>query len=147
MNDLGLQSDAPCSAKFIENLQTYGIDDMRLKSDYLTRTDFKNVIIVWSFQFILASYVVFSTELPLQDIYMQQLTVEFGVTRLITQVVMHVLMQREFEQALNMMKYTVNHPWKFRSVSLAFSAGLMQLVISCIVEVSNIYITLANGST
>jgi len=76
-----------------------------------------------------------------------QFTVEFGVTRVITQIVMHVLMQREFEQALLMMKYAANHPWKFRNVPLAFFSGFLQIVISCIVETSNIYIMLANGST
>jgi len=62
-------------------------------------------------------------------------------------MVMHVLIQKEFEQALSMMKYTINHPWKFRNVPLAFSAGLLQLSISCIVECSNIYINLANSQS
>ena len=46
-----------------------------------------------------------------------------------------------------MMKYAVNHPWKFRNVNLAFSAGILQLLISLIIEVSNIYIVLANGQS
>ena len=46
-----------------------------------------------------------------------------------------------------MMKYAVNHPWKFRNVNLAFSAGMLQLLISLIIEVSNIYIVLANGQS
>lgn len=34
-------------------------------------------------------------------------------------------MQSEFEQSLNMMKYAVNHPWKFRNIRLAWIAGFM----------------------
>ena len=60
---------------------------------------------------------------------------------------MHILIQKEFEQGLNMMKYVTNHPWKFRNVGLAFFAGFLQLFISLIIEVSNIYIVLANGET
>ena len=58
---------------------------------------------------------------------------------------MHILMQNEFLQGLNMMKYSVNHPWKFRSVSTAFFTGFMQLSISFIIEIANVYILLANG--
>ena len=46
-----------------------------------------------------------------------------------------------------MMKYVANHPWKFRNVTLAFLAGFLQLLISLIIEVSNVYIVLANGET
>ena len=60
---------------------------------------------------------------------------------------MHILMQNEFMQGLVMMKYSVNHPWKFRSVLTAFGAGFMQTSISFIIELANVYILLANGLT
>ena len=46
-----------------------------------------------------------------------------------------------------MMKYAVNHPWKFRNVTLAFFTGFLQLMISYLIELTNIYIVLVNGST
>ena len=64
---------------------------------------------------LLVYYVVFSQSIDLTAIYEKQLKTDFGITRLITSVVMHILMQPEFEQSLNMMKYAINHPWKFRS--------------------------------
>jgi len=64
---------------------------------------------------LLVYYVVFSTTFDLKEIYEKQLMTSFGLTRLITSVVMHILIQPEFEQSLNMMKYAINHPWKFRS--------------------------------
>ena len=96
-----------------------------MKNDVITQHDFKNVLIVWAFQFCLNFYVVFRTNVDLECIYKEQLSPEYGVTRLITQIVMHILIQKEFEQGLNMMKYAVNHPWKFRNLSLAFFAGFL----------------------
>ena len=46
-----------------------------------------------------------------------------------------------------MMKYAVNHPWKFRNVTLAFFSGFLQVSISYIIEISNAYIVLANGDS
>ena len=46
-----------------------------------------------------------------------------------------------------MMKFSANHPWKFRNVSLAFFTGFMQISISFIIELTNIYIVLANGES
>ena len=60
---------------------------------------------------------------------------------------MHVLIQGEFTQAFTMMKFSVNHPWKFRNPELAFCTGFLQMLISFMIEVSNIYIVLANGET
>jgi len=46
-----------------------------------------------------------------------------------------------------MMKYAVNHPWKFRHYRLAFLTGLMQFMISIAIEVSNVYVVLANSES
>ena len=46
-----------------------------------------------------------------------------------------------------MMKFSVNHQWKFRNLGMAFFAGFLQMSIACIIEISNIYIVLVNGET
>lgn len=142
-----MQEGAKVTSMFSHHLEEYGIRNIRARNDYLTQHDFKNALVVWAFQFCLCFYVVARDEAELREIYKEQLKPEYGITRLITQIVMHVLMQKEFEQALNMMKYSANHPWKFRNVSLAFFTGFMQLTISLIIELSNIYIVLANGES
>ena len=63
----------------------------------ITQHDLKNSLIVWSFQLCLCYYVVITSDFPLEDIYKPQLEVNFGVTRLITSIVMHILMQKEFD--------------------------------------------------
>jgi len=85
-----LQANATLSLEFIAELKEYGIDGVRLRADCITQTDFKNVLIVWFFQYIVCYYVVFSTTLTLADIYENQLSREFGITRLITMIVMHI---------------------------------------------------------
>ena len=75
----------------MSHMNKFGIKHIRMKNDQITQSDFKNVLVVFFVQLILAFYVVFSTEIPLEKIYEGQLTVDFGVTRLITQIVMHIL--------------------------------------------------------
>ena len=83
------------------------------------------MLIVWAFQFCINFFVILSTQLDLAAIYEEQLSPQFGITRLMTQIVMHVLIQGEFTQAFTMMKFSVNHPWKFRNPELAFCTGLL----------------------
>ena len=119
----------------------------RLRNDVRAQHDFKNMLLVWSFQFCVNFFVILSTDANLEGIYRDQLEPSFGITRLITSIVMHVLMQGEFTQAFSMMKYSVNHPWKFRNPELAFLTGFLQMLISFQIELTNIYIVLANGET
>ena len=39
-----------------------------------------------------------------------------------------------------MMKYALNHPWKFTNYSMAYFAGLMQIVVVVAVEISVFYV-------
>ena len=50
------------------------------------------MLLVWSFQFCLNFFVILSTEANLEYIYQDQLQPSFGISRLITSIVMHVLM-------------------------------------------------------
>ena len=88
---LGMQDGATCSRMYMQELNEFGLKHIRMKNDVITQHDFKNVIIVWIFQFCLNFYVVFRTDVPLEEIYKEQLSPEYGVTRLITQIVMHIL--------------------------------------------------------
>lgn len=56
------------------------------------------------------------------------------VTRLLTMVLTHILLQEQMVQGVSMMKFAVNHPWKFRRYELAFTVGLMQVLMVIMVE-------------
>ena len=62
-------------------------------------------------------------------------------------IVMHVQVVSEFDEAIRMMKFAVNHPWKFRSFQFAFLTGLLKFSVLLIIELSNVYVVLANSSS
>lgn len=112
--------------------------NMRKRADKITQGDYKNMLVIWFFQAAICFYVVLGTEIEIDEVFEQQLKVEFGVSRIITMIIMHILMKDEFDQSINMMKYALNHPWKFRNYRIAFLTGLFQLSISVIIEISNV---------
>ena len=60
-------------------------------------------------------FVVKNSALDLNKVHDKQISTQYGVLRTLTFLIMHVQMVSEFDQGIKMMKYAVNHPWKFRS--------------------------------
>lgn len=52
----------------------------------------------------------------------------------------HILLLSDIDEGLKMMKYALNHPWKFVSYKKAYLAGLVQVIIVISVELSTFYI-------
>ena len=46
---LGMQEGATCSTNYIQDLNEFGLEHIRMKYDVITQHDFKNVLIVWAF--------------------------------------------------------------------------------------------------
>ena len=91
------------------------MDKIRRKADAISQVDFKNMLIIWLFQLLVCWYVVKNTQLVLDSVYANQLKTSYGALRLITMIVMHVQVVSEYNEAIKMMKYAINHPWKFRN--------------------------------
>ena len=87
-----MQSEAKSTDTFVNELQEYGMKNIRTRNDVLTQHDFKNALIVWFFQFCLCFYVIIRADQLTAENIKDQLNSEYGVTRLITQIVMHILM-------------------------------------------------------
>ena len=66
------------------------------------------------------------------------------VIRFICGIVMHYSIQNEFTEGLRMMKFVVNHPWKFRYVFSAFMIGFFKVLIASLVELLNIFVLCSN---
>ena len=60
-------------------------------------------------------------------------------------MVMHVSLSDSLAQGMRMMKYSVNHPWKFYNWKLAFLPGFLQTVSIMLVETVNIIAILSQG--
>ena len=59
------------------------------------------------------------------------------LARFVCGIVLHMLLSTELEQGLIMMKYAVNHPWKFINYRHAFLSGFMQTIMVVGVEIVN----------
>ena len=67
------------------------------------------------------------------------------MTRFICAVVMHISLSDSLELGMRMMKYSINHSWKFTSWKLSFFAGLMQIITIVLVELTTILVILATN--
>ena len=69
-----------------------------------------------------------------------------SLARFICGIVMHVSLSDSLDQGFKMMKYALNHPWKFKHWNVSFFAGLMQALQVVVVEIVNIVVILTNDA-
>ena len=81
----------------MSDLNEYGIEDINMRANAITQADLKNVLLVWTFQFLVCFMTVNTTDIVLKSVYKQQLTREYGALRLVTMLVMHTNMVNEFD--------------------------------------------------
>ena len=62
--------------------------------------------------------------------------------RFICGIVLHVSLSAELRQGMNLMKYAVNHHWKFLDYRLAFLTGFLSVTISMLIEIATFYMLL-----
>ena len=61
-------------------------------------------------------------------------------------IFLHINLADELAQGFKIMKYAMNHPWKFNSWYSAFSVGFCQMFILTSVELVNMLFLLTNDS-
>ena len=57
---------------------------------------------------------------------------------------LHIKIAPKLNQSLNLMKYSINHSWKFESWFSAFMCGLFQLIVLVGLEFCNIVLRLSD---
>ena len=62
------------------------------------------------FQLSLSTFILLDAE---EAGFAEPPTVEIGFSRFIAAMVMHILINDEIYNGMKMIKYSVNHPWKF----------------------------------
>ena len=67
--------------------------------------------------------------------------------RFICGVILHMKLADEIKAGLEMMKFSLNHEYRFQDFYLAFLAGLLQTTMIIVVETVNILAILASTST
>jgi len=72
--------------------------------------------------------------------------VEIGFTRFIAAMVLHIIMNDEIYNGLKMIKYSVNHPWKFSNPQMAFATGFLQAISMIFISIINFAVISSSGS-
>lgn len=68
------------------------------------------------------------------------------VCRFFCAALLHVKLTQEVDQAFGMIRYSLNHGWKFNRPIAAFMVGLSQLAVAVGIEGVNLIILLTNTS-
>ena len=68
------------------------------------------------------------------------------LARFLCAMFLHVSMADEAKQGFNMMKYAMNHMWKFKSWKTAFMIGFVQMCILILLEAVNLIILMTNDT-
>ena len=59
---------------------------------------------------------------------------------------MHIIINDEIFNGMKMLKYSVNHPWKFSNPQMAYAAGLLQVLAMVLISLIN-YAVIASSPT
>ena len=61
-------------------------------------------------------------------------------------MVLHIIMNDEIFNGLKMVKYSVNHPWKFANTKMAFATGFLQAMAMFIISIINFAVSASSDS-
>ena len=87
------------------------------------------VVIVYYLVQLLSPKWIDSSEKIVED--------EVGLSRFMTGVLLHYAMTDHIAEGLLMMKFAINHPWKFKDPNTAIFCGLSKIIINLTVEILN----------
>ena len=73
-------------------------------------------------------------------------SLQIGFTRFVAAMVMHIYLHAEIFNGLKIMKYSINHEWKFKHPSRAFTVGFMQFFIMIMNALIN-YAVISSANT
>ena len=73
-------------------------------------------------------------------------SIEVGLARFMCGVLLHYSMSDHIRHGLDMMKFSLNHPWKFKDPHTAFFAGFSKAAINIITELLNYSLLLTSDT-
>ena len=72
--------------------------------------------------------------------------IKIGFTRFVSGMIMHVLIDNEIKNGLTMMKYAINHHWKFRFHRVAVLIGFLQFSAMFLIALANYMVITISAS-
>ena len=129
------------SKKFIKKLF-----DFRIYIDKALITTSGQVLTIWIFQISLFGLIFDQARtIKWNTMILQGVDVTFA--RFVAGIMMHVAMVTELKQAMEKMKFVVNHEWLFRHPYIAFLSSFAQAWIVILVTALNYIVIIALSST
>ena len=74
-------------------------------------------------------------------------TLEVALARILASLMMHIATLTELKEAIDKIKYSTNHCWKFRNRSVAFFSGFLQATSIVLVTLLGYYIILVKSTS
>ena len=106
----------------------------------------KMVILIQVFQIIIVYYLIMLLKPDFVDKSINLLEPEIGISRFMTGILLHYAMTDYIRLGMEMMKFAMNHPWKFQDPHTAFLCGFMKVLINFIVEMFNYNLLMTSDS-
>ena len=78
----------------------------------------------------------------LKDDLLEMPWIDLVIVRTILAWYLHLIIDSDNKQGLKLMKYGLNHPWKFRAFFTTYMIGLSQSIVSLLTEMISIAILL-----
>ena len=71
-------------------------------------------------------------------VYQSTTTTELQILRIISMIVLHLQVSTQVRQSLFIMKYSVNHEYRFSDPTVAFLSGFVSFVTVILIEICNV---------
>jgi len=99
-----------------------------------------HVILTFALQFTLVvmTFAELATNCTYTQVIISQVSIFIMFARFICATILHLSCVDEISAGLEMMKYAVNHPYKFEHFSVAWMSGFLQCMSCLSVEIANI---------
>ena len=68
------------------------------------------------------------------------------ICRLIAGILMQMIINNEVQRGLSIMKYSVNHYWKFKYGGLAYTSGILQVLSAVLIAIINYAVITASDN-
>ena len=95
------------------------------------------ILMTWAFQVTFGLFIL-TDAINGNDLdFSRIITVKIGLTRFICGMLLHISCNAEIVNGLKMMKFSVNHHWKFSNYRVAFMAGFAQVMVMFLITIIN----------
>mmetsp|Transcript_31940 Transcript_31940/g.43214 ORF Transcript_31940/g.43214 Transcript_31940/m.43214 type:complete len:151 (+) Transcript_31940:1367-1819(+) len=100
---------------------------------------------IWSFQSMIA-FLLLGDVMAQQELFACIVNLRSNYVRFVCAMMLHLQLQDELKQGLQIMKFTNNHPEQFQNWWIPFILGFMQSQMVTIIEVVNLINICANNN-